>query len=132
MEVYAGMVENMDYHFGRVVTFLRDIGEFENTVILFCSDNGANPWVTVDYPGNRGSKWLEQFDDSIGNLGNPGSAYAYGMGWASACAGPTATIQDDRLGRRHSKSTSDRGPGSQGRAHVQCLLLCHRHHAHLA
>ena len=88
MEVYAGMVENMDYHFGRVVTFLRDIGEFENTVILFCSDNGANPWVTEDYPGNRGSKWLEQFDDSIGNLGNPGSAYAYGMGWASACAGP--------------------------------------------
>ena len=43
MEVYAGMLEAMDYHYGRVVTFLQDIGEYDNTVVIFLSDNGANP-----------------------------------------------------------------------------------------
>ncbi len=88
MEVYAGMVTNMDYHFGRVVSFLKDIGEYENTVILFLSDNGPNPWFSDDYPGNRGSKFMAQFDNSKENLGHPMSHYAYGNGWASASAGP--------------------------------------------
>ena len=88
MEVYAGMVGNMDYHFGRMVNFLKDIGEYENTIVIFFSDNGANPWYSEDYPGNRGSKWFAQFDNSVDNIGHPMSHYAYGMGWASACAGP--------------------------------------------
>ena len=88
MEVYAGMVENMDYHFGRVVNFLKDIGEYDNTIVIFLSDNGPNPWESEDYPGNRGSKWFAQFDNSIDNLGHPMSHYAYGMGWGSASAGP--------------------------------------------
>ena len=88
MEVYAGMVNNMDYHFGRVVNFLKDIGEYENTIVLFLSDNGPNPWSSEDYPGNRGSEWFAQFDNSVENLGHPMSHYAYGMGWGSASAGP--------------------------------------------
>ena len=88
MEVYAGMVNNMDYHFGRVVKFLKDIGEYDNTIVIFLSDNGPNPWYSEDYPGNSGSKWFAQFDNSIDNLGHPMSHYAYGMGWGSASAGP--------------------------------------------
>ena len=88
MEVYAGIVNNMDYHFGRVIQFLKDIGEYDNTVILFLSDNGPNPWSSEDYPGNEGSEWFAQFDNSIENLGHPMSHYAYGMGWGSASAGP--------------------------------------------
>ena len=88
MEVYAGMVSNMDYHVGRVLDFLRDIGGYENTVVIFFSDNGPNPWYSEDYPGNRGSKFLAQFDNSIGNVGHPKSHYAYGIGWASASSGP--------------------------------------------
>ena len=88
MEVYAGMMANMDYHFGRVVNFLRDIGEYDNTIVIFLSDNGANPWYSEDYPGNRGSKWFEQFDNSVDNIGHPMSHYAYGMGWGAASSGP--------------------------------------------
>jgi arylsulfatase len=88
MEVYAGMVSNMDYHYGRVVKFLKDIGEYDNTIIIFLSDNGPNPWYSEDYPGNSGSKWFAQFDNSIDNLGHPMSHYAYGMGWGSASSGP--------------------------------------------
>jgi len=88
MEVYAGMVNNMDYHYGRVVKFLKDIGEYDNTIVIFLSDNGPNPWYSEDYPGNRGSKWFAQFDNSIDNIGHPMSHYAYGMGFGSASAGP--------------------------------------------
>ncbi len=88
MEVYAGMVNNMDYNFGRVVKFLKDIGEYDNTIVIFLSDNGPNPWYSEDYPGNSGSKWFAQFDNSIDNLGHPMSHYAYGIGWGSASAGP--------------------------------------------
>ena len=88
MEVYAGMVDNMDYHFGRVVNFLKDIGEYENTIVIFLSDNGPNPWYSEDYPGNLGSKWYAQFDNGIENIGHPMSHFAYGIGWGSACAGP--------------------------------------------
>jgi arylsulfatase len=88
MEVYAGLVTNMDYHVGRMMNFLRDIGEYDNTIVLFLSDNGPNPWSSEDYPGNAGSEWFAQFDNSVDNIGHPMSHYAYGMGWGSASAGP--------------------------------------------
>ncbi len=88
MEVYAGMLSNMDYHFGRVVDFLKDIGEYDNTVIIFFSDNGANPWFSENYPGVRGSEWFAQFDNRIDNIGHPMSHFAYGIGWAAASSGP--------------------------------------------
>ena len=88
MEVYAGMVENLDYHTGRILNFLRDIDELDNTIVLFLSDNGSNPWNNKEYPGNADGVYLSQFNNHIDNLGNPTSHIAYGMGWASACSGP--------------------------------------------
>ncbi len=88
MEVYSGLLSNMDYHIGRVIGFLKDIGEYDNTVIIFLSDNGSNPWYSEDYPGNKGSEFMASFDNSLENLGGPTSHYAYGMGWGSACSGP--------------------------------------------
>ena len=88
MEIYAGMISNLDYHYGRVVQFLEDIGELDNTVIIFMSDNGPNPWFSWDYPQNRDSLWLKTFDNSLEAMGTKESAYAYGPGWASASSGP--------------------------------------------
>jgi arylsulfatase len=88
MEVYAGMVDNLDYHFGRVVQFLKDIDEYDNTVIILFSDNGSNPWDSEDYPGNREGDFLKQFDNSADNMGNRNSHSAYGIGWAQAGSGP--------------------------------------------
>jgi arylsulfatase A-like enzyme len=42
MEVYAGFVSFTDHHFGRVIKFLEEIGELENTMIIVISDNGAS------------------------------------------------------------------------------------------
>ena len=89
MEVYAGMVGNMDYHIGRMINFLKDIDEYDNTVIIFFSDNGSNPTRNEDYsPGEAGTRFLSQFDNSINSLGGPSSHYAYGPGWGSASSGP--------------------------------------------
>src|SRR6516225_4922698 len=41
MEVYAGMVERMDWNVGRVIDHLTRTGDLDNTFILFMSDNGA-------------------------------------------------------------------------------------------
>jgi arylsulfatase A-like enzyme len=41
MELYAGMVENMDHHIGRLIDHLKEIGEYENTVFIVFGDNGA-------------------------------------------------------------------------------------------
>jgi arylsulfatase len=88
MEAYAGMVDNLDYHIGRIISFLKDVGEYDNTIIIFTSDNGPNPLDSEEYPGNEGSAWMEQFDNSVENIGRPGSFVGNGMGWASASAGP--------------------------------------------
>ena len=36
MEVYAGAIDNMDDNIGRVLSYLRDTDQFENTLVLFC------------------------------------------------------------------------------------------------
>ena len=88
MEAYAGLIDNMDYHIGRIMNFLKDIGEYDNTVIIFTSDNGPNPWTADEYPGNAGSEWMKQFNNSLDNIGRAGSFVGIGPGWAQASAGP--------------------------------------------
>jgi arylsulfatase A-like enzyme len=41
MELYAGMVENMDHHVGRLIDYLKKIGEYDNTIFIVFGDNGA-------------------------------------------------------------------------------------------
>jgi arylsulfatase len=88
MEVYAAMVDAMDYHYGRVIDYLKEIGEYNNTVIIFLSDNGANPWYSNQYPGAETEEFRSQFDESFENIGKKGSNYAYGTGFASGSSGP--------------------------------------------
>ena len=43
MEVYAGFLTHADYEFGRIVNFIREIGQAENTIILVSiGDNGSS------------------------------------------------------------------------------------------
>jgi arylsulfatase len=88
MEVYAGMLDAMDYHYGRVVNFLKDIGEYDNTIIIFLSDNGANPFYSDDYPDATNAEFRSQFNHDLENIGHPMSNYAYGPGFASGSSGP--------------------------------------------
>lgn len=41
MEAYAGMVDSIDINVGKVMDYLKKTGEYDNTFIVFMSDNGA-------------------------------------------------------------------------------------------
>lgn len=87
MEVYAAMVDNMDHHIGRVIDYLKQTGEYDNTFILFLSDNGADGNSPLGLPGN--DVWMnEAFDNSLQNMGRKGSYIDYGAQWAQVSATP--------------------------------------------
>jgi arylsulfatase A-like enzyme len=60
--VYAAMVENMDTNIGRILATLKKKGLYENTLIIFTSDNGglstAEGSPTVNGPLRAGKGWL--------------------------------------------------------------------------
>lgn len=90
MEVYAGMAEAMDHHLGRLIAHLRTIGEYENTVFVFLSDNGAE--ASDPYAQPLGRLWLEtQYTRDFDRLGGPGTYTTLGPNWATAAASPLAT-----------------------------------------
>jgi arylsulfatase len=82
------MLDAMDYQYGRVIEFLKDIGEYDNTIIVFLSDNGANPWHSEEYPDATDPAFQAQFDNGLENIGRPGSNHAYGIGFASNSGSP--------------------------------------------
>ncbi len=89
MEVYAAMVDYMDMSIGRVFDYLKEIGEYDNTLIIFFSDNGANGVPSSAYPGNGDGTYLGSFDNSLENRGLPNSFIDMGPGWAQAASTPS-------------------------------------------
>jgi arylsulfatase len=88
MEVYAAMVDYLDMSIGRIITYLKQEGLYDNTMILFMSDNGANGAPATAYPGNADGKYLGTFNNSLENRGLPGSLIDMGPGWAQASSSP--------------------------------------------
>jgi arylsulfatase len=88
MEVYAGMLEYLDMSIGRVFDYLKKEGMYDNTLIIFMSDNGANGAMATLYPGNEDGKYLSTFDNSLDNRGLKNSYIETGAGWAQASSSP--------------------------------------------
>ena len=92
MAVYAGMVEAMDWHLGRLIQFLKERDEYANTVFIFTSDNGTeasgpeNPRV---FPHNVGPRRMGYRLD-YESLGEKGSFSSLSPSFASASASPLA------------------------------------------
>ncbi|MED7669798.1 arylsulfatase [Pseudomonas moraviensis subsp. stanleyae] len=83
MEIYAAMVDNLDANIGRLLDYLRQSGQYDNTLIVFMSDNGAAGENHAQFypPGPR-------TDNSLRNLGRAGSQIDYGLRWAEVSATP--------------------------------------------
>ena len=88
MEVYAAMLDYMDMSIGRILTYLKKEGKYDNTMIIFLSDNGANGALATTYPGNADHKYLSTFNNSMENKGLKGSYVETGAGWAQASTSP--------------------------------------------
>ena len=87
MEVYAAMLDYLDEQILRVFDYLKEIGEYDNTMILFFSDNGANGALPMAYPGQT-EEFLSSFDNSLDNRGLVNSYIEMGPGWAQASMAP--------------------------------------------
>ena len=80
MAIYAAQIDRMDQGVGRVIDALRKKGEFENTLILFLSDNGA-----CHEGGPLGGDWR---NGEGGKLGTVDSYESYGRSWSNASNTP--------------------------------------------
>jgi arylsulfatase len=94
MELYAGMVENLDFHVGRLIDHLKQIGEYENTIFIVFGDNGAEGadlfQMVAGQAGTANylfaaSNWSQTNPNS---WGDPGSYCAYGPQWAQVSMTP--------------------------------------------
>jgi arylsulfatase A-like enzyme len=94
MELYAGMVENMDFHIGRLVDYLKKIGEYDNTIFIVFGDNGAEGAdlfkMIAGTPGTRdflfaSIRWSQNDPNA---WGDPHSYVGYGPMWAQVSMTP--------------------------------------------
>jgi arylsulfatase A-like enzyme len=97
MEVYAGFMEHTDYHVGRLLDALQDLGVMEDTLIYaIIGDNGASAEGTVNGTFNEmlmlnGASALETVEfmvSKIDEFGGPDSYNHYAVGWAHALDTP--------------------------------------------
>ncbi|WP_276391992.1 arylsulfatase [Eudoraea chungangensis] len=87
MELYAGMLDNLDENIGRLIAYLKDIGEYQNTVIIFMSDNGAAGEDYYNDPEIR--PYISgYYSNSYENMGKANSMVSYGPQWAEAGSSP--------------------------------------------
>jgi arylsulfatase A-like enzyme len=96
MELYAGLVDNIDQNVGRIVDFLRQSGQLDNTIFVLSSDNGASAVGGLDGTPN----YIDQREGvpvsneralqlaREGKLGNDETMAAYPTGWAQVSNAP--------------------------------------------
>jgi arylsulfatase A-like enzyme len=90
MEVFAGFLEHTDHHIGRLIDFLEQLGELDNTLIMLISDNGASAEggpsgsVNENLFFNFVPESLEENLAAIDELGGPKYFNHYPWGWTWA------------------------------------------------
>jgi len=93
-EVYAGFSEYTDAQVGRIIDYLEESGQLDNTLILYCADNGASGEGSPNGSVNEG-KFFNGYPDEIkenlkllDKLGGPDTYGHYPTGWAVAFSTP--------------------------------------------
>jgi len=93
-EVYAGFSEYTDAQVGRIVDYLEESGQLDNTIIFYCADNGASGEGSPNGSVNEGkffNGWPDEIEDNlplIDDLGGPNTYNHYPTGWAVAFSTP--------------------------------------------
>ncbi len=126
MELYAAMVENLDHHLGRLLDYLREIGEYGDTVVVFLSDNGTEPADRGPAGMDpRARDWLaRQFPESdVENWGSPGSFVEYGPAWAQVGMVPFRLFKGTQAEGGVRSPLIVSGPPVQRRGHTTHALL---------
>ncbi len=93
-EVYAGFSEYTDVQVGRIVDYLEQTGQLDNTIIFYCADNGASGEGSPNGSVNE-NKFFNGYPDELSEnmqyldtLGGPETYNHYPTGWAVAFSTP--------------------------------------------
>ena len=89
MMVNAGMLEAMDHHIGRLMSWLASRGELDNTLFVVTSDNGPEYNDIGSRPGIGLWYAIQNYRRDIETMGEKGSLVSIGPEWASAAASPS-------------------------------------------
>jgi arylsulfatase len=90
MEVFAGFLTHTDRHIGELIQFLKDLGEYENTLIMLISDNGSSaeggPHGSVNECKffNNVPDTIEQNLAALDDIGGPKFFNHFPWGWTYA------------------------------------------------
>ena len=82
MAIYAAMVDNLDTNVGRVLGLLEELGVADNTLVVFMSDNGTDPYDRNRRPIYAALRQQWDYDNSLANMGAANSSVFYDLGWA--------------------------------------------------
>ncbi len=89
-EVYAGFLSHADHEIGRLLDYLEQSGQLDNTIIVLVSDNGASGEGGPNGSVNE-NKFFNEIPDTIeanlpylDELGSPATYNHYPTGWAGA------------------------------------------------
>ena len=89
MMVNAGMLEAMDHHIGRLMSWLESRGELDNTLFVVTSDNGPEHNDISRRPGIGLWYATQNYRRDIATMGEKGSLVSIGPEWAAAAAAPS-------------------------------------------
>jgi arylsulfatase len=93
-EVYAGFSEYTDVQIGRIIDYLEESGQLDNTIVIYAADNGASGEGSPNGSVNEGKIFGGYPDDEEDNfrlvdkLGSPETYNHYPTGWAMAFSTP--------------------------------------------
>ncbi len=89
MAIFAAMIDRMDQQVGRVFADLRAHDEWEHTLIIFLSDNGAcAEWDPRGFDVKTSNNNILHTGEQLAQMGGPGTYHSVGSGWANASNTP--------------------------------------------
>jgi arylsulfatase A-like enzyme len=89
MATYVAMVDRLDQQLGRVILDLKAAGEFENTLIVFTSDNGACfEWDPFGFDIVSSNQNILHKGEMLDEMGKAGTFHSVGSGWANSSNTP--------------------------------------------
>ena len=143
MAVHAGGIEQMDKDIGRVIQYLKDTGQYDNTFILFTSDNGSSEPVEVyDFKYASGvdltnaKQFVAGINNSLSNLGSPTSDFNYGAWGTYMAVSPLSGFKTSMYEGgvrppmiiKHVQSSPSPSPSNNASSNlIKRLCICDRH-----
>jgi arylsulfatase len=89
MATYSAMMESQDHHIGRLLNYLKETGELNNTLVIYTSDNGPEgSGLRGELSSPAFTRWVRaNFSQEFDDIGQGNTFGFIGADWAGAANG---------------------------------------------